>query len=38
MTRIRLLFWLDALLLLAVSELQTPGSGGLAAHEWGAIV
>jgi Domain of unknown function (DUF4405) len=38
MTRIRFLFWLDVLLLLAVFVLQTPGSSGLAAHEWGGIV
>jgi hypothetical protein len=38
MTRICFLFWLDVLLLLAVFVLQTPGSSGLAAHEWGGIV
>ena len=37
MTRIGFLFWLDVLLLLAVSLLQTPRSSGLATHEWGGV-
>jgi Domain of unknown function (DUF4405) len=41
--RLRFLFWLDAVLLVAVAALQTPRATGLAGHEWlglafGAIV
>ena len=37
MTLLSFLFWLDILLLLAVSLLQTPRSSGLATHEWGGV-
>jgi hypothetical protein len=32
--RLRFLFWLDAVLLVAVAALQTPRATGLAGHEW----
>jgi Domain of unknown function (DUF4405) len=32
--RLRFLFWLDAILLVAVAALQTPRATGLAGHEW----
>lgn len=34
MTRIRVLFWLDALLLFAFACLQVPRATGLPGHEW----